>query len=98
MPSQREGQAFASLSSTADILGPLHRTGRPVRVGHSTYVLVMTARLAGYAVGNAVIVDEEAVMGKQTLNQVARLAASQVQAKHRRERPKLSGTSSWLTP
>ena len=40
------------------------RTCRPVRVCHSTYVLVMTARLAGYAVGNAVMVDEGSGYGQ----------------------------------
>jgi hypothetical protein len=32
-------------------------------------------------------------MGKQTMKQAVRLAASQVQAKRRRERPKLSNTN-----
>jgi hypothetical protein len=40
----------------------------------------------------------EAVMRKQTMKQAALLAASQVQAKRRRERPKLSGTNRWVTP
>jgi hypothetical protein len=55
--------------------------------GHSTWVLGMTARLAGNAVGEYKSLSmREAVMGKQTMRQAARLAAFQVQAKRRRER------------
>jgi hypothetical protein len=50
----------------------------------------MTARLGRHAVGKVQSLSmREAVMGKQTMKQ----AASQVQAKRRRERPKLSGAN-----
>jgi hypothetical protein len=46
----------------------------------------MTSRPAGNAVGECNSLSmREAVMGKQTMRQAARLAASQVQAKRRRE-------------
>jgi hypothetical protein len=63
------------------------RLPEPAEVGHSTWVLGMTARLAGNAVGEYKSLSmREAVMGKQTMRQAARLAAFQVQAKRRRER------------
>jgi hypothetical protein len=47
----------------------------------------MTARAAGNAVGGVQSLPmREAVMGNQTMRQAARLAASQVHAKRRRER------------